>query len=122
MTYALVLKGEIVPLNRILRDDVLLEHVADMNDWDAVLRQIQLESPCGCGAPGACSGGPPAELLALFDEADYYSIGFHGMMDPFNFDLDRVRHCCIHEVMPDGRLIPFCLYNARYRSGVRPRC
>jgi uncharacterized radical SAM superfamily Fe-S cluster-containing enzyme len=114
MTYALVLKGELVPLNRILEDDQLLEHVADMNDWDAVIRQVQLEGACGCGSTAACSG-PPADLLRLFDEADYYSIGFHGMMDAFNFDLDRARHCCIHELTPDGRLIPFCLYNIKYR-------
>jgi uncharacterized radical SAM superfamily Fe-S cluster-containing enzyme len=115
MTYALVLKGELVPLNRILEGDPLLEHVADMNDWDAVIRQVQLEAACGCGSTAACSG-PPADLLALFDEADYYSIGFHGMMDAFNFDLDRARHCCIHELTPDGRLIPFCLYNIKYRE------
>ena len=114
MTYALVLKGELVPLNRILGDDQLLGHVADMNDWDAVIRQVQLEGICGCGATSACCG-PPADLLRLFDEADYYSIGFHGMMDAFNFDLDRARHCCIHELTPEGRLIPFCLYNIKYR-------
>lgn len=114
MTYALVRKGELVPLNRILRDDRLLDHVADMNDWDAVIHQVQLEEACGCGVPSACSG-PPKDLLALFDEADYYSIGFHGMMDAFNFDLDRARHCCIHELTPEGRLIPFCLYNTKYR-------
>ncbi len=114
MTYALVSKGELVPLNRILRDDRVLAHVADMNDWDEVLRQVRMEGPCGCGPAAACSG-PTADLLALFEEADYYSIGFHGMMDAFNFDLDRARHCCIHELTADGRLIPFCLYNTKHR-------
>ncbi len=115
MTYALIRKGELVPLNRLLADDRLLEHVADMNDWDKVIQQVQLEGgACGCGTAAPCSG-PPADLLALFSEADYYSIGFHGMMDAYNFDLDRARHCCIHELTPDGRLIPFCLYNTKYR-------
>jgi uncharacterized radical SAM superfamily Fe-S cluster-containing enzyme len=120
MTYALVLEGELLPLNRILRDGRLLGHVADMNDWDEIIRQVQLEGACGCGSPSACSG-PPADLLALFDEADYYSIGFHGMMDAWNFDLDRARHCCIHELTPEGRLIPFCLYNTRYREPLSQR-
>ncbi len=116
MTYTLVSKGELVPLNRLLGDDPLLEHVADMNDWDVIIQQVQLEgAACGCGPAAACSS-PPSDLLALFDEADYYSIGFHGMMDAFNFDLDRARHCCIHELTPDGRLIPFCLYNTKYRE------
>ena len=77
-----------------------------------------LEGTCGCGPAAACSD-PPSDLLALFDEADYYSVGFHGMMDAFNFDLDRARHCCIHELTPDGRLIPFCLYNTKYRKEAR---
>jgi uncharacterized radical SAM superfamily Fe-S cluster-containing enzyme len=115
MTYALVSKGELVPLNRILRGDRLLEHVAEMNDWDAVIQQVQLEGASGCGPADACCR-PPEDLLALFDEADYYSIGFHGMMDAFSFDLDRARHCCIHQLTPDGRLIPFCLYNTKYRQ------
>jgi uncharacterized radical SAM superfamily Fe-S cluster-containing enzyme len=42
------------------------------------------------------------------------------MMDAYNFDLDRARRCCIHELTPDGNLIPFCLYNIKYRNnGVR---
>jgi hypothetical protein len=113
MTYALVLGGDLVPLNRILGKDRLLGHVADMSDWDAVLRRIRPGGGCGCAA-AACED-PPAEMLSLFEKADYFSIGFHGMMDAYNFDLDRARNCCIHELTPEGRLIPFCLYNIKYR-------
>jgi uncharacterized radical SAM superfamily Fe-S cluster-containing enzyme len=26
-------------------------------------------------------------------------------------ETERLRGCCIHTVTPDGRLIPFCLFN-----------
>jgi uncharacterized radical SAM superfamily Fe-S cluster-containing enzyme len=31
--------------------------------------------------------------------------------DAWNFDIERVKECCIHVVSPQGKLIPFCAYN-----------
>jgi len=52
---------------------------------------------------------------------DYKSLGeFHknslfvGMMhfqDLYNYDIERVKRCCIHYAMTDGRIIPFCAFN-----------
>ena len=52
---------------------------------------------------------------------DYRALGeFHhkslfvGMMhfqDLYNYDIERVKRCCIHYVMTDGRVIPFCAFN-----------
>jgi uncharacterized radical SAM superfamily Fe-S cluster-containing enzyme len=52
---------------------------------------------------------------------DYKSLGvFHkkslfiGMMhfqDLYNYDIERVKRCCIHYAMSDGRIIPFCAFN-----------
>lgn len=39
-------------------------------------------------------------------------IGTMHFMDRFNYDVSRVRQCCIHYATPDGRLIPFCTYNS----------
>jgi uncharacterized radical SAM superfamily Fe-S cluster-containing enzyme len=39
--------------------------------------------------------------------------------DAWNLDLDRVRDCCIHQLAPDGRLVPFCLYNLTAADGRR---
>jgi len=39
---------------------------------------------------------------------------FVGMMhfqDLYNYDIDRVQRCCIHYAVPDGRIIPFCVFN-----------
>jgi uncharacterized radical SAM superfamily Fe-S cluster-containing enzyme len=31
-------------------------------------------------------------------------------MDPYNFDVNRVKRCVIHYVTPDLKIIPFCAY------------
>jgi len=45
-------------------------------------------------------------------------IGAMHFQDPYNFDLERVQRCGIHYVTPDGRIIPFCSYNAIHRPSV----
>ncbi|MDH7555759.1 MAG: radical SAM protein, partial [Candidatus Methanosuratincola sp.] len=43
-------------------------------------------------------------------------IGCMHFMDPYNFDLERVRRCTIHYALPDGRIIPFCTMNSIHRQ------
>lgn len=45
--------------------------------------------------------------------------GMH-FQDAYNYDIERVKRCCIHYVVPDGRIIPFCAYNSgpTYRTEV----
>ena len=38
-------------------------------------------------------------------------IGMMHFMDPYNYDVDRVERCCIHYVMPNKRIVPFCAFN-----------
>ncbi len=46
---------------------------------------------------------------------DITMISVHAFMDAYNFDLDRAKKCCITQILPDGRMIPFCVYNVMYR-------
>ncbi|MFW6383809.1 MAG: tetraether lipid synthase Tes [Halodesulfurarchaeum sp.] len=49
-------------------------------------------------------------------------LGMMHFMDPYNYDVDRVRRCDIHYAMPDGRAVPFCAYNVLpelYRDDVQ---
>ncbi len=57
------------------------------------------------------------EAVAEFHRKALY-IGAMHFMDPYNFDLERVRRCGIHYATPDGRIIPFCAYNALHRPAV----
>ncbi len=38
-------------------------------------------------------------------------IGMMHFMDLYNYDIDRVKRCCIHYAMSDGRIVPFCAFN-----------
>lgn len=46
-----------------------------------------------------------------------FSISAMAFQDAWNIDLNRVKDCCIHVVSPDGRLIPFCVYNLTDSEG-----
>jgi 7,8-dihydro-6-hydroxymethylpterin dimethyltransferase len=37
--------------------------------------------------------------------------GMH-FQDSYNYNVDRVKRCCIHYAAPNGRLYPFCTYNS----------
>jgi len=60
-------------------------------------------------------------LFNVFVKHDYDALGkFHmkslfiGMMhfmDLYNYDIERVKRCCIHYAMTDKRIIPFCAFN-----------
>ncbi len=40
--------------------------------------------------------------------------------DAWTLDVDKLRKCCVAQVVPDGRIIPFCAYNSvGYREQVR---
>jgi uncharacterized radical SAM superfamily Fe-S cluster-containing enzyme len=48
-------------------------------------------------------------------EARSKALFIHNFMDPYDLDVARLKKCCTHYVMPDGRLMPGCSYNNLYR-------
>ncbi|HEC81107.1 MAG TPA: radical SAM protein [Thermoplasmatales archaeon] len=50
-------------------------------------------------------------------------IGGMHFQDSYNYDIERVKRCVIHYVVPDGRIIPFCAYNGgpTYRNEVEQK-
>ena len=44
-------------------------------------------------------------------KSNYLTISSMPFQDVWNVETERLRGCCIHTVTPDGRLIPFCLFN-----------
>lgn len=78
--------------------------------------------------PGGQTGEqsmPPDELDRFLDEASRI-LCISGMLfqDAWSIDLERVRRCCVHVVVPNRGLVPFCLWNLTSASGRRlyPRC
>lgn len=37
-------------------------------------------------------------------------------MSAWDLDIKRLMKCCVHEILPDGRIMPFCAYNTLYRK------
>ena len=46
-----------------------------------------------------------------------FSLSAMAFQDVWNVDLNRVKDCCIHVVSPEGKRIPFCLYNITDTEG-----
>jgi hypothetical protein len=44
------------------------------------------------------------------------TIFIHAFMDVHTFEVDRIKKCCTHYAMPDGKLMPGCAYNVLYRD------
>lgn len=59
------------------------------------------------------SGSSPA--LKKFHRNTLF-VGIMHFMDPYNFDIERVKRCGIHYIAPNMKIIPFCAYNIFYRE------
>jgi hypothetical protein len=94
----------------------MLEHYAKLSSWEEILRAAEenLSVPSGCCDTGRGNSSESklhcSPEKRLFPEG-YFSIGCHDFMDITNFDLARAKKCCLHEIAPDGKVFPFCLYN-----------
>jgi hypothetical protein len=66
----------------------------------------------------ACGVGLPHELQEV--AAKGFMIVVQDSQDPWTLDVRKLMKCCVSEIVPDGRLIPFCAYNSvGYREQVR---
>jgi uncharacterized radical SAM superfamily Fe-S cluster-containing enzyme len=66
----------------------------------------------------ACGVNLPEAIANLTDRA--FMIVIQDFQDPFTLNVRQLMKCCVEEITPDGRLIPFCAYNsAGYREQVR---
>jgi 7,8-dihydro-6-hydroxymethylpterin dimethyltransferase len=66
----------------------------------------------------ACGVNLPGALANLTDRA--FMIVVQDFQDPYTLNVKQLMKCCVEEITPDGRLIPFCAYNSvGYREQVR---
>ena len=64
---------------------------------------------------------PPDRALEIEErmrlgESVVKTIFIHAFMDEWTFEVDRIKKCCTHYALPDGRLMPGCAYNLFYRE------
>ena len=65
-----------------------------------------------------CGIDLPEALKSVTDNA--FMIVIQDFQDPYTLNIKQLMKCCVEEITPDGRLIPFCAYNSvGYREQVR---
>ncbi|MBN0043004.1 radical SAM protein [Streptomyces actuosus] len=70
------------------------------------------------GSGGACGIDLPEAVKHLDEKA--FMIVVQDFQDPYTLNVRQLMKCCVEEITPDGRLIPFCAYNSvGYREQVR---
>ncbi len=128
-TYIFNVDGKMVPLSKFVDVDGLLEYLKEQaeeirsgkNKYIVALKMLfKLKS--FVDKEKQPKGFSVAKIIykALIKH-DYKALGaFHhkslfvGMMhfmDLYNYDIERVKRCCIHYAMPGSKIIPFCTFN-----------
>ena len=134
-TYLFKVGDDILPITRFVDVDGLFSLLHDLQDTlgnggklnkAKVISHLTREAPKlidNGKAPhgvnlrnlilGVLTNGTVGDTAAFHNKTLF--LGAMHFMDPYNFDLDRVRRCGIHYGLPDGRIVPFCSYNAVHR-------
>lgn len=81
-----------------------------------VLDQRELRTTLGTGARNAVGEVLGRALRSMVRPRDLFSVAIKPFMDRFNYDQDRVSHCCHHTLDTKGNLVSFCEYNALTRQ------
>ena len=128
-TFVLYDGEDVVPLTRLVDVEDYLDYVTNRALPDLQIREA-LEGLWSAKAAGgsapvaerlecvACATAIPAELREV--AARGFMIVVQDFQDPYTLDVQKLRKCCVSEITPDGRLIPFCAYNSvGYRERVR---
>jgi tetraether lipid synthase len=128
-TFALYDGQDLVPLPRLVDVEEYLDYVSNRAVPDPEVRTalegLWSAKAAGGTAPAAerldcvaCATSMPAELREV--AAQGFMIVVQDFQDPYTLDVEKLRKCCVSEIVPDGRLIPFCAYNSvGYREQVR---
>ncbi len=128
-TFALYDADDLVPLPRLVDVEQYLDYVTNRAVPDLEVREALegLWSAKAAGGSGpvaerlecvACATGMPPELRDL--AARGFMVVIQDFQDAYTLDVEKLRKCCVSEIVPDGRLIPFCAYNSvGYREQVR---
>ena len=131
VTYAYVENGKVIPLPRVVDVDKYLDYIANRTLPD--IRPEILEALEGLWSASSVPGTETTAArfhcaacdLSFSNETSLlkehvFMIVVQSFADPYTMDLKALMKCCVGELIPDGRIIPFCAYNSvGYREKVR---
>ena len=133
ITYLLVDRKEdrtdVVPIPRLIDLDEYLDYVSNRVIPDRAVR-VALEKLWSASAfmgtetttrsleCAACGIDLPQAVKEVDERA--FMIVVQDFQDPYTLNVKQLMKCCVEEITPDGRMIPFCAYNSvGYREQVR---
>jgi uncharacterized radical SAM superfamily Fe-S cluster-containing enzyme len=119
----------VLPLIRLLDPAQHLDYVGNRVFPDAELRSALELLFSASASPdhqttiaqmecASCGIDMPALLPQIEDKL--FMITIQDFQDPYTLNVKSLMKCCVEQITPDGRLIPFCAYNSvGYREQVR---
>jgi len=128
VTYVLAEGETVVPIPRLLALEDYLDYVTNRVLPDPSIRGALEKLWSASAVPGsttvagqldciACGLDSPKVLDQLADRA--LMIVVQDFQDAYTLNVRQLMKCCVVEIVPDGRLIPFCAYNSvGYREQV----
>jgi uncharacterized radical SAM superfamily Fe-S cluster-containing enzyme len=131
VTYAYVDGDRVTPLPRVLDVQRHLDYIANRTvpDLSSEVRHAleglwsasaipgtqRAATQFSCASCGLDLGSSASDLVDRI-----FMITVKDFMDAYTFNVKSVMKCCVVELVPDGRMIPFCAYNTvGYREQVR---
>jgi uncharacterized radical SAM superfamily Fe-S cluster-containing enzyme len=133
-TFAYERDGELTPVTRLVPVEAVLDygsntsmpHLSEAFQRDVqemreiMLRLFSKSAPSGTARQAEaffCACEPLLSEMGSAEELPdrIFAVTIEGFMDRWSFDLSRAVRCCIQEALPDGRIVPFCVYNTLYR-------
>jgi 7,8-dihydro-6-hydroxymethylpterin dimethyltransferase len=76
---------------------------------DTTTEQLERAARASACADG-CGVNLPEAIQHLSERA--FAIVIQDFRDPYTLNVKQLMKCCVEEITPDGRLIPFCAYNS----------
>jgi len=130
MSYALVEDGGLIPFTRLVEIDDYLDYVSNRFFPDLAVQEALETMFSSSAVPGAESllqacrscGIDFSALYGMLDDPwrKIFVVVIQDFQDPYTLNVRQLMKCCVAELTPDGRMIPFCAYNSvGYREQVR---
>ncbi len=137
VTYLLTDGAGVLPIPRLLEVEDYLDYVTnrvipDLRIREALEKLWSASATMGSDTVGdrlariaqaldcadSCGIDLPQALATLTDSA--FAVVIQDFQDPYTLNVKQLMKCCVEQITPDGRLIPFCAYNSvGYREQVR---